>query len=156
MKQDYRKAYLTDGTQVKITEGLYQQFKQWAQEGYPIPFEYSDMLKQEDNEMINANRNYYIHNISLDKQMLRDNINPMLMHDTRFDMEEQLQRKERNRVIIKALKLCTETQRRRFIKHYYLGYSFAEISRQERCYESAVRKSVGKVENFLISQKSLL
>lgn len=151
MKQSYRKAYLTDGTQVKITEGLYQQFRQWEQAGYHIPFEYTDMLKREDNEMINTSRNYYIHNISLDEQMLRDNINPALMHDKRFDIDEQILRKERNKLIIKILKLCTETQRRRFIKHYYLGFSQSQIAMQEQCCKKSVYESVVAVEKLLIN-----
>ena len=58
MIQGYRKAYLTDGTQVKITEELFQQLKTWEQEGYAIPLAYSDMLKNEDNDMFKARRNY--------------------------------------------------------------------------------------------------
>ena len=154
MTINYRKAYLTNGTQVKITEELFQQFKQWEQEGHEIPFEYSDMLKQEDNAMINANRNYYIHNIPLEEKMLRTHIGLSVIQFE--NMDEIIQRKERNKQIVNTLKFCTETQRRRFIKHYYLDLSFAEIARQEGCYESAIRKSVGKVEKLIISRKSLL
>ena len=85
MTINYRKTYLTDGTQVKLTEELYQQLKQWEQEGYDIPFQYSDMLKKEDNEMINANRQYYRHNIPLDEQMLRTHINLPVFNNSSLD-----------------------------------------------------------------------
>lgn len=149
MKVSYRKVYLTDGKQVKITEKLYQQFRRWEQEGYHIPFEYSDMLKQEDNAMINANRNYYIHNISLDEQTLH--ILPTLRQDQGQSLDEQVIRKDRSKQIIKVLKLCTEKQRRRFIKHYYLGFSYAEIAKQEQCYKNAVKQSIDAVLKLLIN-----
>ena len=156
MTINYRKVYLTDGTQVKITEELFRQLIQWEIEEYKIPFQYTDMLKKEDNEMINANRVYYSHNISLDAQMLKDNINPALLHDKSCCIDDDIQNKDRKKQIMKVLSLCTETQRRRFIKHYYLDLSYAELARQEDCYESAVRKSIGKVEKLIILQKTLL
>lgn len=153
MKVSYRKAYLTDGTQVKITEELYQQFRRWGQEGYHIPFEYSNMLKQEDNAMINANRNYYIHNISLDEQTLH--ILPTLRQDQGQSLDEQVMRKDRSKQIMKVLKLCSEKQRRRFINHYYLGFSYAEIAKQERCYKNAVKQSIDAVLKLLINCEQL-
>ena len=149
MTINYRKTHLTDGTQVKITEELYQQLKQWEQEGYEIPFQYSDMLKIEDNEMINANRQYYRHNIPLDERMLRTQINlPVLDFNS---MENQILKKERSKQLMKVLDICSETQRRRFIKHYYLGLSKCEIARQEDCSEKQVRKSISIVEKLLIN-----
>lgn len=149
MTINYRKTHLTDGTQVKITEELYQQLKQWEQEGYEIPFQYSDMLKMEDNEMINANRQYYRHNIPLDERMLRTQINlPVLDFNS---MENQILKKERSKQLMKVLDICSETQRRRFIKHYYLGLSKCEIARQEDCSEKQVRKSISIVEKLLIN-----
>lgn len=156
MIQGYRKAYLTDGTQVKITEELYQQLKTWEQEGYPFPFEYMDMLKKEDHEMIRATRNYYIHNTSLDAQMLREHINPALLCDKGYSIDEDILYRDRGRQIMAVLNMCSDTQRRRFIKHYYLGFGFAEIARQESCYENAVRKSVRKAEKMIVSKKILL
>ncbi len=156
MKLNYRKSHLTDGTQVKITEELFQQFALWQKEGYEIPLEYSDMLKKEDNAMINANRNYYIHNISLDVHMLRDDIGLEHLFEYGNNPEKQTVDKERSQIISKVLNLCSETQKRRFIKHYYLGYSKREIAKQEDCYENAVRKSILQVENLIISQKNLV
>lgn len=147
----YRKTYLTDGTQVKITEELYQQLKAWEQEGCHIPYEYTDMLKREDNEMINANRQYYRHNISLDKQLLKDNINPVLLLDKRSCIDEHIENDERRRQIFKALRFCTETQKRRFIKHYYLGYSFSEIAKQENCLKNAIKQSIDAAVELLIN-----
>ena len=150
MKLNYRKAYLTDETQVKITEELYQKLKQWEWEGYHIPCQYSDMLKKEDNEMINATRNYYIHNISLDEQLLREHINPALLHDKGYSLEEHLVNKDRNRLIMRVLELCTETQKRRFLKHYYLGFSYAEIALQEHCSRQSVHESIATAEKQLV------
>lgn len=152
MIQGYRKAYLTDGTQVRITEELYQQLKTWEQEGYPFPFEYTDMLKKEDHDMIRANRIYYIHNTSLDAH---DANSPML-RDVHYGLEDHVIQRERGKLVMNVLSLCSDTQRRRFIKHYYLGFGFAEIARQESCYEYAVRKSVRKVEKKIVSKKILL
>jgi DNA-directed RNA polymerase specialized sigma24 family protein len=152
MKQDYRKAYLTDGTQVKITEELYQKLRQLEQEGYTLPFEYTDMLKKEDYDMIRANRTYYLHNTSLDAH---DADSPML-RDIYYSLDDHVIQRECGKLVMNVLSLCSDTQRRRFIKHYYLGFSFAEIARQESCYESAVRKSVGKAEKMIVSKKTLL
>ena len=151
MTINYRKVYLTDGTQVKITEELFRQLRQWELEKYEISFQYTDMLKREDNEMINANRVYYSHNISLDAQMLKDHINPALLHDKRCCKDDEIQSKDRQKQIMKVLSLCTETQRRRFIKHYYLGYSYAEIAKQENCYKNAIKQSIDVVVKLLIN-----
>lgn len=147
MKQNYRKAYLTDGTQVKITEELFQQLKTWEQENYAIPFAYTDILKKEDDAMINANRNYYLHNTPLDAQ----DVNSSLLHDVGYSLDDHLLKLERGKLVKKVLGLCSETQRRRFIKHYYLGFNFAEIARQESCAEKQVRKAVKAVEKLLIN-----
>lgn len=147
MIQNYRKVYLTDGTQVKITEELYQQLKQWEQEGYPFPFKYTDMLKKEDDEMINADRRYYRHNTSLDAQ---DAESPLL-RDARCCLEDRVLRRERTRQIMQTLDQCSETQRRRFIKHYYFGYSYAQIARQERCRKQSVYESIIDAEQMLIN-----
>ena len=155
MTINYRKAYLTDGTQVKITEELYKQLCQWEQERYEIPFQYSDMLKKEDNALINAERRYYRHNISLDAQLLKEHINPELMHSKEHPIDEQIQVKEHRKQIMKLLNLCTGTQKRRFIKHYFLGYNKCEIARQECCAEKNVRKSINQVEKIILSKKIL-
>lgn len=147
MIQSYRKAYLTDGTQVKITEELFQQLKQWEQEGYAIPFAYSDMLKKEDDDMINANRRYYRHNIPLDVQ---DADSPML-RDTRCSLDDHVLRRELSKQVINVLGLCSETQRRRFIKHYYLGFSYSQIAYQEKCTKRAIEFSIRAAEKMLIN-----
>lgn len=146
MIQSYRKAYLTDGTQVKITEELYQQLKQWEQEGYPFPFEYTDMLKKEDDEMINADRRYYRHNTSLDAH----DVDSPIMRDIRCCPEDHILKRERNMWLMQSLGLFSNTQRRRFIKHYYLGYSYAQIARQERCSKQSVHESIIAAEKMLI------
>jgi len=147
MIQGYRKAYLTDGTQVKITEDLFQQLKTWEQEGYAIPFAYADMLKNEDNEMINANRRYYRHNIPLDAQ----DADSSMLRDTRYSLDDHVLRRELGKQVMKVLGLCSETQRRRFIKHYFLGFSHTQIANQERCAEKQVRKAVNAAEKMLIN-----
>jgi DNA-directed RNA polymerase specialized sigma24 family protein len=151
MTINYRKAYLTDGTQVKITEELLRQLCQWEQEGYEISFQYIDMLKKEDNALINAERKYYRHNISLNAQLLKEHINPELMCNKEHSMDEQLQMKEQKKQIMQILKLCTEVQRRRFIKHYYLGFSYAEIAKLENCSKQSVHESIVTVEKLLIN-----
>jgi hypothetical protein len=153
MKFNYRKSYLADGTQVKITEELYQQFIKWEQEGYDIPLEYSDMLKREDNAMIKANRNYYIHNIPLDEHMLRGKIGLKVMIENENDLEDRIMKKDRYKMILKVLNICSEAQKRRFIKHYYLGYSYAEIAEQENCSKQSVHESIAQTEKLLINCK---
>lgn len=156
MTINYRKAYLTDGTQVKITEELFQQLKQWEKEGYDIPFQYTDILKQEDNKMINANRQYYRNNISLEAHMSKEQSNPSLVEDTKFSVEDTTEIIDMRNNIVQILKACTETQRRRFIKHYYLGYSYAQIGKQEGCSDVAVHLNIQKVEQKLLNQVFLV
>ncbi len=147
MIQGYRKAYLTDGTQVKITEELFQQLKTWEREGYAIPFAYADMLKNEDNDMINASRNYYLHNTSLDAQ----DLSSALLHDKGYNLDDHILKRDSDRRLMNALGLCSETQRRRFIKHYFLGFSYAQIAYQEKCTKRAIEFSIRAAEKMLIN-----
>lgn len=146
---NYKKTYLTDGTPVKITEELYNQLRDWERQGYQFHFSYIDLLKQQDDEMINQNRNYYLHNVSLDEQVEKEH--PDLLHDKSYSIDEQIIKKDRSRRIMKILLLCSESQRRRFIKHYYLGLSYAEIAEQEQCSKQSVHGSIISTVKLLIN-----
>lgn len=146
---NYKKTYLTDGTPVKITEELYNQLRDWERQGYQFHFSYIDLLKQQDDEMINQNRNYYLHNVSLDEQVEKEH--PDLLHDKSYSIDEQIIKKDRSQRIMKILLLCSESQRRRFVKHYYLGLSYTEIAEQEQCSKQSVHGSIISAVKLLIN-----
>ena len=151
----YRKAYLTDGTQVKITEELFNQLREWEKEERPIHFSYIDMLKEEDNEMINKQRCYNTFNVSLEGALEKEVLNPMLLKDTKDISGKATRSIEMRNAINSVLSLCSEAQRRRFIKYYYLDFTLEKIAAQEGCSFQTVQRSIKKVEKRLIILKNL-
>ena len=154
MTINYRKAYLTDGTQVKITEELFKQLREWEKEGRPIHFSYIDMLKEADNEMINKQRCYNTFNISLEGELEKDSSNPMLLKDTRDVSGKATRSIEMRNAINSVLSLCSEAQRRRFIKYYYLDFTLERIAAQEGCSFQTIQRSIKKVEKRLVILKN--
>ena len=73
------------------------------------------------------------------------------MLDTSQDVENTVIQNEREHIIYSILDECTETQKCRFIKYYYLDYGYTEIAHQKNCTEGAVRKSIAIVEQMLIN-----
>lgn len=149
----YRKAYLTDGTQVKITEELFNQLREWEKEGRSFHFSYIDILKSEDNEMINKQRSYYAYNVSLEGELEKDTSNPMLLNDTKDISGKATRSIELSNAINIVLSLCSDSQRRRFIKYYYLDFTLEKIAAQEGCSFQTVQRSIKKVEKRLITLK---
>ena len=152
----YKTSYLSDGTKVKITEDLFNNLKLWEEQGYEIEDKFKDELKKQDDVWLNSHRQYYRNSSSLDAETEKENPNQTILLDTSQDVENTVMQNERDQIIYSILDECTETQRRRFIKHYYLGCSNVDIAKQEGCYENAVRKSIKKVEKRIIFIKYLL
>jgi len=154
MSINYKKTYLTDGTPVKITEELFNQLRDWERQGYQFHFSYIDLLKQQDDEMINKNRNYYLHNVSYEDAIRNgDDMKLLDMHSSPEEIAVDVERRD---ILLSILYPCSVSQRRRFLKYYYLGFSYAEIARHENCSEGAVRHSIRKTEKIIIQEKSLL
>ena len=153
MNTKYKKSYLSDGTQVKITEELFNQLLEWSKEGREFHFSYIDLLKTMDNEMINANRNYYIHNISLEGITENEILNPEILIDESTEENYIGRNIEMNNLIVMALNLSTESQKRRFFKYYYLDFKLERIAEEEGCSTVAVFNSIKKVEKKLINLK---
>lgn len=147
----YRKTYLSDGRQVKITEELFNQLIEWEREGREFHFNYLDLLKTQDNEMINENRNYYLHNVSFEGEIEKRNRNLMDMFDKSSNPENIAIGTEQSNLILRFLYLCTQKQRRRFFKYYYLDFQYEKIAEQECCSIATVQRSVKKVEKKLIN-----
>ena len=154
MSIKYIKSYLTDGTQVKITEELFRQLVEWEKEGREFHFSYIDLLKSLDNEMINGNRKYYSHNISLEEILDKELTNPKILFNPKSEENYVGRRIEMNDTILMALSLCTEAQKRRFFKYYYLDFTLGMIAAQEGCSFQTVQSSIKKVEKRLIILKN--
>lgn len=152
----YKTSYLSDGTKVKITEELFNNLKVWEAQGYELEDKFKDELKKQDDVWLNSYRQYYRKSVSFEAETEKENPNQSILHDTSQDIENIIMQNEREHIIYSILDECTETQRRRFIKYYYLGCSNVDIAKQEGCYESAVRKSIKKVEKRIIFIKYLL
>ena len=147
----YKIHYLTDGTKVKITSQLFNQIKQWETEGVHIDSSFLDELKKQDNEWINNTRNYYRNSIAIES----------LPHQV-LNQQKELQIKNFQNIsinkiiledIIKKLSICTKTQRRRFLLHYYYKLSYMEIAELEGRSKYSIRDSVQKAVEMLTNKK---
>ena len=149
----YRKAYLTDGTKVKITEELFNQLQVWESEGYTFHISFIDLLKIQDNEMLNQQRNYYLHNISLEGEFEKEKVNLKLIIDSKNLFNDPVENIGLKNQLNTVLGNCSETQKRRFIKYYYLDFTLEMIANQEERSISSVYRSIKKVEKKLINLK---
>ena len=149
----YRKVYLTDGTMVKVTEELFNQIKEWEKEGDTFQIGFIDLLKSLDDEMLNGQRNYYLHNISLEGELEKEKANLKLIIDSNNTFNDTVESIGLKNQINAVLVSCTDTQKRRFIKYYYLDFTLEMIAKQEGCSISSVYRSIKKVEKKLINLK---
>jgi hypothetical protein len=143
MLLDFKYGYLTDGTKVKITEELFSQFKIWESQGVYVSSEYKDVLKIQDNEWLNSQRNFYL---KLHKKGTEDGhllINTLLGNEDKYDINFI------DKVLI-LLDTRTKNQRSRFIKHYFYGISPKEIAKQEQRSVQVITRSLRKVRLFLM------
>ncbi len=119
----YKISYLSNGTKVKITNELFNQLKTWEMEGVMLPIAFVDELKIQDNAWINSNRNYYMHINQYEPQSYQLSMHPPLV--------SHILNREKLHQIYQILKTCSGRQKRRFIMHFYYGYSYSDIAVQE-------------------------
>ena len=156
MRIKYTHSKLSDGSNVNITYELKKQLKAWENQGINIENEFVDTLKRLDHEALKKDRNYYIHNDSLDSKKNIGRLKEKVLMDSSFNVEDIVIRRERKSKIYMILERCTEKQKRRFIKYYYMDLSMELIAEQESCSIVAIHKSIKKVEEKIINQKILL
>ena len=136
----YKISYLSNGKKVKITNELFNQLKKWEMEGVMLPIAFVDELKIQDNAWINSNRNYYTH------------INHNEQHDyqicSSLPIVNHILNREKLYQIYQILKTYSGRQRRRFIMHFYYGYSYSDIAVQEGVHKKTIRKSIQKVRGM--------
>jgi hypothetical protein len=153
MNIQYKISYFANGTKVKITSQLFNQIKQWETQNIKIEAKFLDELKKQDNDWINRTRQYYRNTIAI------ESLPTHLLNKEKSFRTNSFQKSSDNKIyinnIMQNLSACTDTQRRRFLMHYYLGFSLESIAKQEKCSEGAVRKSVRKVVKRIIFSKNL-
>ncbi len=152
----YKVSYLSDGTKVKITSKLYNQFKQWKMQGIHIPMRFKNELKIQDNDWLNSYRQYYRHNTSLDLFKEKNIIFESILKVKNESIERIAIRRELIVIVLNALDKCTKAQKRRFIKHFAYCMSYEAIAKQENCTKRAVEKSIKAAEQMLINCEQLL
>ena len=156
MSIKYKNSKLSDGTKVKITEELFNNLKEWESQGYEIDEKYLDELKKQDDTWLNSYRAYYRRTYSLDAEAEKENPNQSYLLDPRQDVEKIIEQGESENIIHGILNECTEIQRRRFIKYYYLEFTLEMIAKQEGSSFQTVHKSIKKVEKKIISLKKFI
>lgn len=92
---------------------------------------YADSARQEERERYE--RRVHIDGRSFD--------NCLLFELTTEPLEQTYERMETLREIYAALDKIPLRQRQRFLLHFALGYSYAEIAKMQGCYKSAVMRS---------------
>jgi RNA polymerase sigma factor (sigma-70 family) len=152
----YKVSYLSDGTKVKITEELFNNLKMWESQGYKIEDKFKDELKKQDDVWLNSYRQYYRKSSSLEAETEKENPNQSILIDTSQSIEDIVMQNERDQIIYSILDECTETQKRRFIKYYYLHLSYSAIAKQEGCTKRAVGNSIKSAEQMLINSGNLI
>lgn len=152
----YKTSYLSNGTKVKITEELFNNLKVWEAQGYEIEDKFKDELKKQDDVWLNSHRQYYRNSSSLDAEAEKENPNQSILLDISQNVENIVLQNEREQIIYSILDECTETQKRRFIKYYYLHLSYSAIAKQEGCTKRAVGNSIKSAEQMLIKSGNLL
>ena len=152
----YKVSYLSDGTKVKITEELFINLKMWEAQGYKIEDKFKDELKKQDDVWLNSHRQYYRKSSSLEAESEKENPNQSILIDSSQNIEDIVMQNERDQIIHSILDECTETQKRRFIKYYYLHLSYSAIAKQEGCTKRAVGNSVKSAEQKLINSGNLI
>ena len=135
----YKKSYLSDGTKVKITHELFNQFKRWEISCVHIVDSYKDELKIQDNRWLNSYIGYYKKFTSLGLFEDTDSVE-LITESNKFDL----------RIIKDVLRKCTKLQRERFIKHFVLGYDCSEISNQEGKSQRTVQYSIEQIRSQII------
>ena len=143
----YKISYLSDGTKVKITNELFRQLKRWEVEGTSISTRFADELKEQDNEWINNYRTYYTFFESLEAQ--RDGMYEYYISNEDLPIEKKLLNNELVKSVLNILKNFSETQKRRFIKHFVYEMSYKEIAEQEAVIRRAVNKTIKEVLKLL-------
>ena len=151
----YKTSYLADGTKVKITKELFNKLKAWEVQGEEIEDKFKDELKKQDDMWLNSHRQYYRKSVSLEAETEKDNPNQSILLDAGQDVENIVMQNEREQIIYSILDECTETQKRRFIKYYYLHLSYSAIAQQEGCTKRAVGNSIKSAEQMLIKSGNL-
>ena len=147
MNVKYKISYLSDGTKVKITNQLFSQLKKWEEEDVAILPAFLDELKIQDNNWINSTRNYYIKTVAMQSLPHQALNKEKSLRTNNFQISSD------NRVflscIISKLTECTATQKRRFLLHYYYGFSYKEIGELEGVSKFSIRNSVQKAIEIL-------
>jgi hypothetical protein len=147
MRIKYKHSYLSNGEKIKITYELSDQLKAWESQGDKIDREYLDIIKIQDDDWLNSLRQYYRYNASVSANHQNISSHP--------NSDKEAIRAQEKSYIDAILDVCTETQRRRFIKHYYLDYSYSRIAKQENCSKRAVGISIKTLEKRIINKKYL-
>ena len=150
----YKISYLSNADKIKITNELFYQLKKWEMEEIILPETFIDELKSQDNEWINNNRSYYSHNVQLNQQ---GEAEILLRSDSRHrnPVVNKIITQEKLHQIYKILQQCTGRQRRRFILHFFYGYSFSDIALQEAVSRNTVRRSIQKARKLIKSMNIL-
>ena len=144
----YKASYLSDGTKVKITHELFNQLKQWEMQSIHIPIRFKNELKIQDNDWLNSNRRYYRHNTSLELLKEKNVVFKCVFSDTAVSVEN-IARRKIIATIFNILDNCTQTQKRRFLKHFMCEMSYTEIAKQENCTKQSINEAIHAVERIL-------
>ncbi|MEX1377674.1 MAG: sigma factor-like helix-turn-helix DNA-binding protein [Eubacteriales bacterium] len=106
---------------------------------------YDYINKAEEKLWNNKNRNYYIHNVSLEGISQDIQVRENILKDCSTNIEMKYLEKEIISEILEKLNKLTLKQRKRFLMHYYYGMSLTEISKKEKVSISSIIRTLKQV-----------
>ena len=144
----FKYGYLNDGTEVKITEELFNQLKYWENNEVYIDDDFKDILKIQDDAWLNSQRNFYEKLYTKGKK-------------DGYTLLSVLLGKEDNKglhiddKVLSLLDTRTEKQKTRFIKRYFLEMTPKDIAKEEHISVQVITRSLKKTRLFLMDNLNL-
>ena len=148
MLMQFKYAYLNDGTEVKITEELFNQLKYWENDGIYVDDDFKDILKVQDDAWINSQRNFYE---KLYKKGKKDGHTLLSILLGKEDNQEL----HIDDKVMALLDTRTEKQKARFIKCYFLEMTPKDIAKEEHISVQVITRSLKKTRLFLMDNLNL-
>ena len=148
MLMQFKYAYLNDGTEVKITEELFNQLKYWENDGIYVDDDFKDILKIQDHDWLTSQRNFYE---KLYKKGKKDGHTLLCVLLGKEDNKES----HIDDKVLALLDTRTQKQKSRFIKRYFLGIKPKDIAKEENISVQVITRSLKKTRLFVIDNLNL-
>ena len=148
MLMQFKYAYLNDGTEVKITEELFNQLKYWENDGIYVDDDFKDILKIQDHDWLTSQRNFYEKLYKKGKKDAHTLLSVLLGKEDNQDSHIEAK-------VLALLDTRTEKQKTRFIKRYFLEMTPKDIAKEEHISVQVITRSLKQTRLFLMDNLNL-